>query len=59
MNLNFLALKNEFKSMIIKYMALWLLENTELLLRGKHDKIFQQHTKTQNNIMLLWYEFKL
>ena len=40
-------------------MALWLLENTELLLQGKHNKIFQQHTKTQNNIMLLWYEFKL
>ena len=33
--------------------------NTELLLGGRHYKIFQQHTKTQNNIMLLWYEFKL
>ena len=25
----------------------------------KHNKIFQQHTKTKKNIMLLWYEFKL
>ena len=31
--------------MIIKDIALWLLENTELLPRRKHDKILQQHTR--------------
>ena len=33
------ALKNEFKLMIIKDIALWPLENTELLPRSKHDKV--------------------
>ena len=47
--------------MVIKDIALWLLENTELLSRSKHgNRILQQLTlKTQNNIILLWYEFKL
>ena len=31
--------------MIIKDIALWLLENTELLSKRKHDKILQQHTR--------------
>ena len=31
--------------MIIKDITLWLLENTELLPRSKHDRILEQHTR--------------
>ena len=45
------------KSMIVKDIALWELENSEHCQKSKHN-ILQQY-KTQNNIILLWYEFKL
>ena len=45
------------KSMIIKDIALWELENSEILPRSKHNNVLQQY-KTQNNIILSWYEFK-
>ena len=44
--------------MIIKDIALWSLENTEILPRSKHNNILQQY-KTQTSIILLWYEIKL
>ena len=44
------------KSMIIKDIALWPLQNTEILWRSKHN-VLQQY-KTQSSIILLRYEFK-
>ena len=43
--------------MIINDIALWILENSEILPRSKHNNVSEQY-KTQNNI-LLGYEFKL
>ena len=40
--------------MIIKDIALWELENSEILSRSKHNNVLQQY-KTQNHIILLWY----
>ena len=43
--------------MIIKDIALWPLEITEILPRSKHNKIlYVQQYKTPNNIVLLWYD---
>ena len=44
--------------MIIKDITLWPLENSEILPRSKHNNVLQQY-KTQNNIILFWYEFRL